>query len=159
MRIAPALALCAALLSPGMAGGGPRECENLSRDIERYEDMADRAGAQGNPEWEARMRQQAQFLEGRQEERCSDGEMIASTTECLDMTRRIERYEELAERAAELGNPMWEQQAREHIEALKKERSERCPEWSPAAVANRAIMRMLKTAGELALTYFTMGYF
>jgi hypothetical protein len=159
MRTAPLLAFCALLLAPGPAAAGVRQCEKLGRDIERYETMADRAAGMENPAWEKRMRDQADVLETRQEERCSDAEMVLSTTECQDLTRQIEHYEEMAARAAELGNTGWEEAVRQHIELLKEERSERCPEWSPAAVANRAIMRMLKTAGELALTYFTMGYF
>jgi hypothetical protein len=175
MRIAPVLApcgvllaalcgvllaaLCGVLLAPGPASAGIRECERLGRNIERYESMADRAGGLGNPMWEERMRSQAEALEGRREERCTEAEMVLSTTECQDMTRQIEHYEEMAARAAELGNTAWDEATRQHIEQVKEERSERCPEWSQAAVTNRAIMRMLKTAGELALTYFTMGYF
>ena len=105
------------------------------------------------------MQEQVEYLEGKQEERCSDAEMVLSTVECQDMTQQIQKYEEMAARAAAQGNSQWEEAVNRHLELLKKERSERCPEWSPAAVTNRAIMRMLKTAGELALTYFTMGYF
>ncbi len=158
MRIALGLVM-ALLLAPGIAGAGPRECDNLGRDIERFDSMADRASALGNPQWEDGMREHADLLEERRQERCSEADLVASTTECRDLTRRIEHYEELAARAEALGNPLWGETAREHIELLKEERQERCPEWSQAAQTNRAIMRMLKTAGSLALTYFTMGAF
>ena len=157
MRIASALVLCAALWLPAAALASPQECENLAREIERFEEMAERAGGHPNPVWQQRMEQQVEILEERQAQRCSDADLVASNTECRSLTRRIEHYEEMAERAEALGNPQWAAEARQLAELLAEERAERCPEWSPQAVANRAFMRALKTAGQLALTYFTMG--
>lgn len=159
MRIAPAFALCAALLVPAVAPANPQECEHLAREIERFEDMAERAGDQGNALWGARMEEQVELLEERQEERCSEADLVASSNECQDLTTRVEHYEEMAARAEALGNPRWAAEARRIGKLLADERAEHCPEWSPQAVANRAMMRMLKTAGELALTYFSMGAF
>jgi hypothetical protein len=159
MRIAPAFALCAVLLAPAVAPASPQECENLAREIERFEDMAERAGDHGNPQWEARMNDQVDVLEERQAQRCSEADLIASSNECQDLTARINHYEEMATRAESLGNPRWAAQAREIADLLAEERSERCPEWSPQAQANRAFLRMLKTAGQMALTYFTMGVY
>lgn len=157
MRIASALALCAALLVAAVAAANPQECENLAREIERYEKMADRAEGHPNPAWQERMEAQVEVLEARQEQRCTDADRIASNTECQSLTSRIEHYEQMAQRAEALGNPQWAARAREVADLLAEERSERCPEWSPEAVANRAFMRALKTAGKMALTYFTMG--
>ncbi len=159
MRIAPAFALGAALLAPALALANPQECEHLGREIERFEEMAERAGDQGNPLWGARMQEHVEVLEERQAERCSEADLVASSNECRDLTTRIEHYEEMAARAEALGNPRWAAEARRIGELLADERAEHCPEWSPQAQANRAMMRMLKTAGELALTYFSMGAF
>jgi len=157
MRIASALALCAALLAPAGASASPQECENLAREIERFEQMAARAGGHPNPVWQERMQQQVEILEERQAQRCSEADLVASNTECRSLTNRIEHYEEMAARAEALGNAQWAAEARRIGDLLAEERAERCPEWSPQAVANRAFMRALKTAGEIALTYFTMG--
>jgi hypothetical protein len=157
MRIAPAFAVCAALLAPTLASANPKECENLGREIQRYQTLAERASDGGNPRWEEHMKDQVGVLEARQAQRCSAADVIATTNQCRDFTARIDHYEAMAARAEDLGNPQWAAQARYIAEQLDDERSERCPEWSPQAKANRAFMKMLKTAGQMALTYFTMG--
>ena len=82
-----------------------------------------------------------------------------AASECEGFTRNIAHYEQMAERAEQLDNPMWEKKTRQHIALLEKERAARCPEWSPEAQANRAMMQLLKLAGKAALTYFTFGAF
>ena len=50
--------------------GSPAECARLAKQIQHFEDMADRAEALGNEMWIETMQQHVELLKQRQEERC-----------------------------------------------------------------------------------------
>lgn len=72
MRTALVIGLCAALLAPGLALASPQECGRLVRQIEHYEDMADRAAARGNQMWEDGMQAHIDRLNARRSAICRD---------------------------------------------------------------------------------------
>ena len=72
MRIAVLIALCAALLAPGLAVASPQECGRLTRQIEHYQDMADRAEALGNQMWQEGMEAHLDRLKARRSAVCRD---------------------------------------------------------------------------------------
>lgn len=91
---------------------------------------------------------------------------VAGPAECERLARQIAHYEGMAERAEELGNPMWEDRTRDHIEVLEERAAAACPEYAAdrraraaAAEAARQFAQMMKFAGKAALTFFTMGAF
>lgn len=77
--------------------------------------------------------------------------------ECRKLARKIVHYTDVAARASDRGDELWEQSTVAHVDrlearwnALCANEDDRFTRWFNAA---------LKTAGRLALKYFTMGYF
>jgi hypothetical protein len=156
MRIA-LLALCAALFAPAAARADSAECRNLLRNVERFEGMAERAEDAGQDAYADHLREQVEIFKARREGRCDPLLDVASTVECDNFTRNIDHFEEMAQRAQDLGNPMWAEHTEAQVEALKTEREARCPEWSKEAQAQRAFMQLVRLAGRAAIQYFTFG--
>jgi len=83
-----------------------------------------------------------------------------SPAECARLDKQIHHFEDMGERAEALGNSMWVERMEQHVELLKKKQEVRCPrdaEDASAKAALIAFMRLLKVAGQAALTYFTFG--
>ena len=72
MRIALVIGLCVALLAPGLALASPQECGRLTKQIEHYQDMSDRAAARGNQMWQNGMDAHIGRLKGRRSAVCHD---------------------------------------------------------------------------------------
>jgi hypothetical protein len=83
-----------------------------------------------------------------------------SPAECARLDKQIHHYEDMVDRAKALGNAMWVDRMQQHVDLLKQHQEVRCPrdaEDAPAKAAAIAFMRLLKAAGQAALTYFTFG--
>jgi hypothetical protein len=83
----------------------------------------------------------------------------AGTVECRRLTRKIEHFSFMVERAHDLDNEMWEERTQQHLDLLIARRAARCPEYAEDDSAMRALAALLKLAGQAALTYFTFGAF
>lgn len=81
----------------------------------------------------------------------------AGTVECRRLTRRIEHFTGMAERARELDNEMWEERTEQHLDLLTARRAAHCPEYAKDDSAMRALAALMKLAARAALTYFTLG--
>jgi hypothetical protein len=77
--------------------------------------------------------------------------------ECMKLTNQIERYVGDVERARERDNELWEKATLQHIDRLAERRARLCPEYAKDDEAMKRLARMLRSAGRLALRYFTMG--
>lgn len=77
--------------------------------------------------------------------------------ECVKLTNQIERYVGDVERARERDNELWERATLEHIDRLAQRRAQRCPEYAKDDETMKRLAKLLRTAGRLALRYFTMG--
>jgi hypothetical protein len=83
----------------------------------------------------------------------------AGTVECRRLTRKIEHFTGMVERARDLDNEMWEERTQQHLDLLIERRAARCPEYAEDDSAMRALAALLKLAGQAAVTYFTFGAF
>ena len=89
-----------------------------------------------------------------------------NTGECRRITRQIDHFEDVGRMAEARGDDLWEASTRRHIGRLEVRRASMCPEYadqlrsrSRVAKAARKTKEFLKTAGKLALRYFTFGAF
>ena len=85
-----------------------------------------------------------------------------SPAECARLNKQIHHFEDMAERAESLDNEMWSQRMEQQVELLKDRQEVRCPRDHEDASAKEALiafMRLLKVAGQAALSYFTFGAF
>ena len=85
-----------------------------------------------------------------------------SPAECARLNKQIHHFEDMAERADNLGNAMWTERMEQQVELLKDRQEVRCPRDHEDASAKEALiafMRLLKVAGQAALSYFTFGAF
>src|SRR4030095_954178 len=83
-----------------------------------------------------------------------------SPAECARLDKQIHHFEDMTERADALDNPMWVGRMQQHVDLLKQRQEVRCPRDADSASAKAALiafMRLLKVAGQAALTYFTFG--
>ena len=76
---------------------------------------------------------------------------------CQTLTKQIAHYEEVAARAEERENELWEQATEQQIERLEARRFARCPEYRDDG-GLQAFLNFLVTAGRVAATLFTMGW-
>jgi hypothetical protein len=81
----------------------------------------------------------------------------AGTIECRRLTRRIEHFTGMVERAHDLDNQMWEERTQQHLDQLIVRRAAHCPEYAQDDSALQALALLLKLAGQAAITYFTFG--
>ncbi len=84
---------------------------------------------------------------------------------CRRMTKQISHFEnDVLKLAKERGNKPWEAATQQHIDRLKDNRADTCPEWAKQRTAmQRAkaqaeqMAAMIKLGAKVALTYFTGG--
>jgi hypothetical protein len=81
----------------------------------------------------------------------------AGTIECRRLTRRIEHFTGMVERARDLDNEMWEERTEQHLDLLIARRAANCPEYAKDDSAMRAFAMLMKLAARAAITYFTLG--
>jgi hypothetical protein len=81
----------------------------------------------------------------------------AGTIECRRLTRKVDHFTGMVERAHDLDNAMWEERTQQHLDLLIARRAAHCPEYAHDDSAMRALAALLKLAGQAALTYFTFG--
>jgi hypothetical protein len=83
-----------------------------------------------------------------------------SPAECARLNKQIHFYEDMTDRAKTLGDAMWVDRMQQQVDFLKQHQEERCPrdaDNASAKAAFLAFMKMLKVAGQAALTFFTFG--
>ena len=81
----------------------------------------------------------------------------AGTVECRRLTRRVEHFTGMVERARARDNEMWEERTQQHLDVLIGRRAARCPEYAKDDSTMRALAALVRLAGRAALTYFTLG--
>jgi hypothetical protein len=77
--------------------------------------------------------------------------------ECVKLTNQIERYAGDVQRARERGNELWERATIEQIERLAERRARLCPEYAQDDQTMKQLVALLRTAGRMAVRYFTFG--
>jgi hypothetical protein len=83
---------------------------------------------------------------------------VGGPAECARLRRQIGHFQGMTDRAEKLGEPLWTQRMGEHLARLKGRQKDRCPHDVPTDDSTaRALMQLLRVAGEAALTYFTFG--
>ncbi len=83
----------------------------------------------------------------------------AGTIECRRLTRRVEHFTGMVERAKDLDNEMWEERTQQHLDLLIARRAAHCPEYAKDDSAMRAFAALVKLGARAALAYFTFGAF
>ncbi|MDJ0867392.1 MAG: hypothetical protein QNK03_14875 [Myxococcota bacterium] len=78
--------------------------------------------------------------------------------ECRKLTRQITHFEGVVEMAQERDNELWELATLKHINRLAYRRAKLCPEFRGPSPREQ-MAKLLKTAGKLAIQYFTFGAF
>ena len=79
-----------------------------------------------------------------------------SRGECAKMTRQIEHYATVADRARERKNVKWEEHTLQHIGRISDRRARLCPEYRERP-AGEELLKMLKTAARIATKLYTWG--
>lgn len=88
------------------------------------------------------------------------GLAVASPQECGRITRQIEHYQDMVDRAEALDNEMWEEGMQAHVERLKVRRAAVCHDYDDSdEKAMEAFAQFVKLAAKAAVTYFTFGAF
>ena len=85
-----------------------------------------------------------------------------SPAECARLHKQIAHFEDMVERAEARENEMWTERMQEHVDRLRDEQRDLCPDDADDAAAKAAFlafMNLLKVAGQAALSYFTFGAF
>jgi len=85
-----------------------------------------------------------------------------SPAECARLHKQIAYFEGMVERAEALDNELWAERTEQHVELLRDQQRERCPDDAADSAAKAALVafaNLLKAAGKAALTYFTFGAF
>jgi hypothetical protein len=77
--------------------------------------------------------------------------------ECKRITRQIQHYAEVADRAKERGDPNWEQGTLDHIAELSTRRAQLCPTLYAQKPIGQELAKILKGAAKIAMKLFTMG--
>ncbi len=77
--------------------------------------------------------------------------------ECRRVARQILQYTDVAARANDRGDELWEQSTAAHLDRLEARWNTLCANEDDTYL--RLFNAALTTAGRLALKYFTMGYF
>jgi hypothetical protein len=83
--------------------------------------------------------------------------VAGSPAQCGQLTRQIEHYEDMAERARLADNQMWIDGMEQHVAVLKKHRKEGCDAFAEDDQAMAAFGQFLKLAAKGAVHYFTFG--
>jgi hypothetical protein len=77
--------------------------------------------------------------------------------ECRWLRRQITHYSRMHEQAKELEHELWIQRFGNHLQMLRTRQEDRCPQDVPPDNTARALMHLMRIAGQAALSYFTMG--
>jgi hypothetical protein len=77
--------------------------------------------------------------------------------QCKRLARQILQYTDVAARASDRGDDLWEQTTVAHVDRLEERWNTGCA--SPDQTWAIFLNQMMSTAARLALKYFTMGYF
>ncbi len=77
--------------------------------------------------------------------------------QCRKLARQIVHFTNVAAMADERGDELWEQSSVDRVDHLEARWNALCANEDDSF--NRMFTRALRTAGRLALKYFTMGYF
>jgi hypothetical protein len=77
--------------------------------------------------------------------------------ECKRITRQIQHYAEVADRAKERGDEHWEQGTLDHIADLSTRRAQLCPTLYAQKPIGQELAKILKGAAKIAMKLFTMG--
>jgi hypothetical protein len=77
--------------------------------------------------------------------------------ECKRITRQIQQYAEVADRAKERGDPNWEKGTLDHISELSTRRAQLCPTLYAQKPIGEELAKILKGAARIAAKLFTMG--
>jgi hypothetical protein len=100
----------------------------------------------------------AQDLGAKQEVISVPPSMVGSHNgECKRITRQIQHYAEVADRAKERGDPNWEQGTLDHIATLSTRRAQLCPTLYAQKPIGEELRKILKGAAQIAMKLFTMG--
>jgi hypothetical protein len=82
----------------------------------------------------------------------------AGPAECSRLRRQIDHFQGMTDRAEKLGQPMWTERMSQHLARLKGRQKDRCPHDVPTDDSTaKALLQLLRVAGDAALTYFTFG--
>ncbi len=76
--------------------------------------------------------------------------------ECRRMTRQIAHYAEVADRARDRDNELWEEATLQQIGRLTERRARLCPEYAKKD-AGEEVVKALRTAARIAAKLFLMG--
>ena len=79
--------------------------------------------------------------------------------QCYALTRQIDRYTDMLERAQKLDNEMWVERTGDHVGRLVQKRAALCPEYAKDDSTMRAFAALVKLGAKAALMYFTFGAF
>lgn len=79
--------------------------------------------------------------------------------QCYSLTRQIDRYTDMLERAQRLDNEMWVERTGDHVGRLVQKRAALCPEYAKDDSTMRAFSALVKLGARAALAYFTFGAF
>jgi hypothetical protein len=79
-----------------------------------------------------------------------------SRGECKRLTRQIAHYAEVADRARERDNELWEEHTIQHIGRLSERRAYLCPEYRGKTYGEQ-LAKLLKDAAKIAAKLFMMG--
>jgi len=77
--------------------------------------------------------------------------------DCKRITRQIQHYAEVADRAKERGDANWQQGTLDHIADLSTRRAQLCPTLYAQKPIGEELAKILKGASRIALKLFTMG--
>ncbi len=83
-----------------------------------------------------------------------------SPAECARLHKQIAHFENMVERAEARDNEMWTERTQQHVDRLRAQQQELCPDDAEDAAAKAAFLaflNLLKIAGQAALTFFTFG--
>jgi hypothetical protein len=78
---------------------------------------------------------------------------------CARYAREIIHYQQMAGRAEQLGNDEWQANLEAHVEQLRERAEPQCPEIKMSDSSWETLMKFLRLAGSVAVSYFTFGAF
>ena len=92
-----------------------------------------------------------------------------SWNQCQKMSRQIDQFYDVLQRAQNRENPMWERSTRQHLDRLERRRLDLCPRFLTrqqqiaAQVQHEKnveeMKKLMKLAAEMAMKYYTGGLY
>jgi hypothetical protein len=84
-------------------------------------------------------------------------------SECANLLKRIHHFKSMEDRAAQLGNDMWEERMQFQTDLLRERYDERCEGFAeddrPIRKAVADFKKVVKVAAKAAAQFFTAGAF